>query len=1118
MKINDITKDSLAAVDNQELLNLHWRCHQLYALLTEGGAGDGKSTDGLTVATLLNKFNILRDEMIKRGLNYTQLGKATSMPTDEEYGENYFSPGLIDVTDLFIRDFAAISPYIQGQDVLVMGCGAGRELDVLSKSGFNVEGVDNSITAMKLCGQHNHKVKKEDVNKLSYPDGAFDTVLSMHTLEHLSDPNAAIDESLRIARMRAIHLVPLGKRLDLTHKREFKSMDDLRSCMAGYEVAKYIFRTEDNNAVVVFDKTAEAPAQIFNGLGDMVLCPGYINLVGGSIKQQEPHDIDMLIRQDNPDSALEVKVRNQIPEGMRHLVHYVYHASGPHDDHIPLYDLVAVLRPEAKRINVSKADTLKPLQRFIPLKTAGGYSQQEYFTPEEFNTGWAEALLKEKIGIDVEQKYNGWRTVLEADSADKTLIFFEDSKDDRSKQFPSLVDDLKAIGQGVILDADLGAVHDNGRPVARKDLAAWAGNQVVPVSGQLTLADGSKASIIAHVFDVLYYDGQDLHSKPWTERRGILEDLFGKYDFKFMKITPKHVVDNKAALLKIISDVSKQPGSEGAVAKAVNSDYPLTGQTPAWSKIKNLVEIKVQVLSRQTVSGSPRTWNYTVAYEDDKGKLVTLGKTFNTNLDAPDGSIITLGVEEIIPEYDNVADVWKITAVVPKVRDREVGSTKAENIKSIVQRADEGNVLQADPETRAALLESGFKVEKRLAIRKQTEGQLDFKAGDSGTAILQTHERGLTEDQVKLLGGTFHFGVDPIKLTPVQITKLDQIAKGNWTAAIANAADGDSSQLSSLIKGIDKTTLNKDQLKLLALVEPVSIHTDIRMRPGTAPYWEGGEGFTPGNQFQINKFIELDPTHKILANFKTARSDEGGAASGQVIQGPLSWMNVGANKPQSFPPGAVGSTTNAWSRLTIIDKIKWKAGTQDPHYKEFWFDGKLLKGRWIFQFVPVGPGRREWMIARPADQEFPNNPETAKPPATAPTQKAYNTTIIKIDTVKRLVTGIVLEPETFDAQDQIYDAPVIEKAAHDFLAEYNKGSKTGVMHEDYSRPIEVVESWIAPITMMIGDQQVKPGTWIMTVHVTDNETWKQVENNQLTGFSIKGMAVARRLGPERSVA
>jgi site-specific DNA-adenine methylase len=116
---------------------------------------------------------------------------------------------------------------------------------------------------------------------------------------------------------------------------------------------------------------------------------------------------------------------------------------------------------------------------------------------------------------------------------------------------------------------------------------------------------------------------------------------------------------------------------------------------------------------------------------------------------------------------------------------------------------------------------------------------------------------------------------------------------------------------------------------------------------------------------------------------------------------------------------------------------------------------------------------------------------------------------------KRLVTGIVLEPDQVDAQQDWEKEETIEKAAHDFLMKYNKspnedGTKLGLMHQSFGDiGIELVESWVAPIAFNLGnraERHVKKGSWLMTVHVSSDKTWRDVKDGKITGFSIGGVA------------
>ena len=1169
------------------------------------------------------------------------------------YDEGYFS-GQLEPDLGFVRELGEVSRHLAGPRILEVGCGAGRALKVLNVSGQEADGIDSSPWAVEHCRKAGLPVMRYDATELPFSDGAYDTVFSMHCLEHIEGIAKAITESVRVARSKAVHLVPLGRRADPTHAHRFQSLDDFKEAVLSIKslegLAKSFHRIIDSPsgrggdvAMFVVDKDIRAPFPVLEHIQPFTIIPDFVSLVGGAVKSGKPNDIDLLVRHEIP--GMELRIRNLLPKGspLRDKLHFVYNPPGPHDDSIPLYDLVAVpkrsfevqkvekvtlkpgdrvrVRPglehdeehvgagatvvevgppsiairfdgedeihrwyiagelelvekrehpagyvaESEKIrhnretvgkgphkfkaaewthpnghprcilcgdeertdgqcdgyeNRQKA-TIKPLRRFAPPKTGKGYTQQEFFAPEVAWEQWAAGFIGEGMSIDVEKKYNGFRTILQIDGSGDTLIYFEDSKDDRSQQFPSLVGELKTIKStgGVILDSDLGATYQDGRTVPRKFLGTLISKaQKVPEDGMFKLPTGDKVLLSVHVFDVVFHDGTDLHEQPWTERRKALERVFGGVDFRFLKMAEKHITNSKAEFIATIKKVSAEDGSEGAVAKAVNSDYPLGGENFGWMKLKNAVEIKVKVLSRTPVKGTTNQWNYIVAYRDAKGELRNLGKTFNTKVDAKPGDTLTLEVEEVIPAFGPIG--WTVTAVVPKVNDIEPGNVPAEAVESIIRRADAANILQATPAERADLKRAN--ILKSLAseiIAKQAEGNMDFKEGESGTGVIQTHERGLSEAQVKLTGS---FGWEPVSLTDLQLKRLSGIVDRDLKPAYRAAQEGDSSGLSKALDSLHEPerfkTFSKADQELIALATPVSVHTDMRLQRGKDPYWEGGEGFTPGNQFKNNKIRDIQEgtePGKVLMNFKTARVGES-AGKGNIIRGPIVWLQIGRGTPKVFPPGAVGSTVNAWSRFHVRETFEWIAGIQDEHFKEFWIEGKPLSGRWLIQFAPVGPGAaqaegRAWMLSRPAEQEPKSESLRETLAKGIDVAKAIWCPILKVDADRRLVSGIVLQPEVVDAQGDIISPEVIEQAAHDFLAEYNRRTQLGLQHRMFDVPLQLVESYVTPVAFSLGGKKVKQGTWIMTVKVWHDATWAKVKEGNIRGFSIGGVAKVKRL-------
>lgn len=124
--------------------------------------------------------------------------------------------------------------------------------------------------------------------------------------------------------------------------------------------------------------------------------------------------------------------------------------------------------------------------------------------------------------------------------------------------------------------------------------------------------------------------------------------------------------------------------------------------------------------------------------------------------------------------------------------------------------------------------------------------------------------------------------------------------------------------------------------------------------------------------------------------------------------------------------------------------------------------------------------------------------------------------ITKASDEEQTVTGVVLQPEVVDGQGDIYDAKVIRKAAHEFLAGYNSSTQMGLQHKDFKKRFELSESFLAPFDMAIGTKTVKSGSWIIVVRILDKAVWKQVKDGKITGFSIGGKAKAQKLAQEKT--
>jgi site-specific DNA-adenine methylase len=105
---------------------------------------------------------------------------------------------------------------------------------------------------------------------------------------------------------------------------------------------------------------------------------------------------------------------------------------------------------------------------------------------------------------------------------------------------------------------------------------------------------------------------------------------------------------------------------------------------------------------------------------------------------------------------------------------------------------------------------------------------------------------------------------------------------------------------------------------------------------------------------------------------------------------------------------------------------------------------------------------------------------------------------------ERYVLGVVLEPETVDAQSDIYSAAEVRDAAHGFMQEYRN---VGLMHQGFiNDQVKILESYVAPVSFQIDGADVRKGTWLLAVRVIADELWAAIKAGELTGLSIGGSA------------
>ena len=288
----------------------------------------------------------------------------------------------------------------------------------------------------------------------------------------------------------------------------------------------------------------------------------------------------------------------------------------------------------------------RPGRFFQPQKPTAGFRE-----PDGRDEAWEEfvkPLLDDGERVSVEIKRDGIRLSFHRAGGRGTdvQIFTEKKGLERSEFLPQLTKALKEIpGGSFILDSETILLED-GKPGIRREFAPKLAVQTKePVDGNLE----------ASVFDIIESEGKDLTGLDYAERLDILKK---RLPAKRGPLTPlpRIEVKDRKAFDKAVDQVEGEPGSEGAMLKALTgplSKYAIkTARSRGLAKLKTVTSISSLVIGRrkqpaafadvglkepgESVSGRAalafwrrlirpeKTFIYRAAIRNDEGKLQEL--------------------------------------------------------------------------------------------------------------------------------------------------------------------------------------------------------------------------------------------------------------------------------------------------------------------------------------------------------------------------------------------------------------------------------------------------------------------------------------------------------------
>jgi len=432
---------------------------------------------------------------------------------------------------------------------------------------------------------------------------------------------------------------------------------------------------------------------ILEKLNDAVLIENFVSLIGSFITNKEkPNDIDFLLRFDRGtpefiERAAKVRIAKML-ENIKEDLHFTTDPEGPHDDYIPVYDLVLRKR-EPKYVDLAKKEKIPPERYFeLEKKVVLGkpYLPQKPAGAATYDIKDLVKKIKPDVTYSVEKKLNGFHvTVHKFDN--KVKIFSEQLKD-LTVAFPTLTKEIaKLSNEDFIIDGEL--VPETG---GRRALAVFVG----------AVKRGKKADdrkVKLWVWDITYY-GKDIHNLPLEQRKKILKKL--KFTKRVVN-TPYVFAKGTKAVLNAVKKFSSLKDSEGAVLKDVSKPYKFGEKD--WFKHRKMADIHVLVL-KKIPTKNPGVYNYVFGIEVPtkyKSKLtpgslekvkpglinwngkwiLLLGKTFNTRENIKEGAIIDVLVEEVWRHLNVKSKTIRYSVHKPRFKMIRPDISRTSNLKDL---------------------------------------------------------------------------------------------------------------------------------------------------------------------------------------------------------------------------------------------------------------------------------------------------------------------------------------------------------------------------------------------------------------------------------------------------
>jgi hypothetical protein len=362
-------------------------------------------------------------------------------------------------------------------------------------------------------------------------------------------------------------------------------------------------------------------------------------------------------------------------------------------------------------------------------------------------------------------------------------------------------------------------------------------------------------------------------------------------------------VTDKASLERLGKKLAAVPGSEGIMLAVLDEPYHFGG-TDALAKVHTVFEVKGIVLS---VNRTQNGYTYTIGLAEP-----------------PEGY-----PEKKLTDFKGKKYASLGNTFVSKEKLANEGDTLNVVVEEIIKLSD-GSVAWGKPTPAAVDRSRGpFAVKQVLDMAKRAH-VLKEEIEEASRPPNEAEEEGITRSES---------------------------SRKYWESEWQRVLSGLKNKkfiLHEHWRGLkeEETKLSREQLYKTSN----SVHWDLRL--GAKTGWWGITLFAGRASDAKQKLEKLARGNVYVQSWPKPK------ALSKAHEG---WLDYAKDSPKVHGPGEVGSTSQMWSVFFAIDSGTYSVGVANRSFVELFINGKLLKGRYLWQKADVGD-RRIWILQKPEDQ------------------------------------------------------------------------------------------------------------------------------------------------------